>query len=240
MEEFKSQLLALTKEQKIKAFEKAKEEANFTEGRLVLVTEEYYPTALKFVEENFIRQEPIEKALGQPWNDEVKEFYMDFLTSNLAIMLLDNVEDVIAIRFATIGLADQHVDDDSIKTPQHKMLMQFYHMGERKADFFGRFGTKECIQFFGLGTNDKYRHLHVATRLFECAVNMMRYLGVDPIYIKGEGSNQYSQKVYEHEGFELLHEEPYADWEVNGERPLANTGDHHSLRYYGLKASAKK
>ena len=57
-------------------------------GNLVRVTEEYYQKAYKFLEENFTKQEPIEQALGQPWNEEVKTFYADFVTSGLSIMLL--------------------------------------------------------------------------------------------------------------------------------------------------------
>jgi len=142
-----------------------------------------------------------------------------------------------AIRFTMVALADAHCDEDAIETLAHKRLLQFYHMGEKKADFFGHFGCKECFQYFGLGTNDKYRRMHVASKMFAASNIFLRCFGLNPTYIKGEASNTFSQRVYEHDGFEFLHEEFYADWEIDGERPLADTGEHKKIRYYGLKAA---
>ncbi|XP_060598608.1 uncharacterized protein LOC132752317 [Ruditapes philippinarum] len=240
MAAFKSQLRELTEAQKQEAFEKACKEADFTEGRLVRITEEYYQTALEFIRTNFLVQEPIEKALGVPWNDEVKDFWLSMYKCNVSIMLLADDGDVIAIRTSRFLTYDEVPDDDAIQTPTLRLLEVFCHRGEAKADFFGHFGAKECIHFFGLGTNDKYRHHHLATRMLNASVAFAKHLGIDPIYIKGEGSNIYSKLVYEHSGFELLHEEMFDDFVVDGVKPIQNTGENKSLRFYGLKISSKQ
>ncbi|XP_045201146.2 uncharacterized protein LOC123554850 [Mercenaria mercenaria] len=242
MAAFKSQLKALTLDQKREAFEKSGIKETFTEGELVLVTEEYYPKALEFIRTNFIVQEPIEKALGLQWNDEVEEFWSTFFRWNISIMLLAENGDVMAIRTSRFLSYDESPDDDAIKTRELRLLEQFCHIGEAKADFFGRFGAKECIHFFGLGTNDKYRQKHLATRMLNAAVEFGRFLGIDPLFIKGEGSNVFSKLVYEHSvaKFELLHEEAFDNFEVDGVKPIQNTGPNTSLRFYGVKISSKE
>ena len=73
----------------------------------------------------------------------------------------------------------------------------------------GPISSIKCIHFSGLGTNDKYRRRHLATRMLNTGIAFAKHLGIDPIYIKGEASNNYSKKVYENSGFEILHEEMY-------------------------------
>lgn len=222
------------------AFEKAKGDASFPEGNLVRITKEHYPKALEFIRTNFLVQEPIEKALGVPWNEEVEEFWMSFYRWNISIMLLSNDgSKVIAIRTSRFFSSDEVSDDDLIKTPSLKHLMQFVHQGEAKSNYFGRLGTTECMHFFGLGTSDEYRHKHLATRMLNVAVAMARNFGIDPIYIKGEGSNTYSKLVYEHSEFDRLHEEMFEDYVVDGERLIQTADENKPLRFYGAKFSSK-
>lgn len=242
MADFESKLKKLTLEQKQKAFEEAEKyfistkETPDEEGKLVLVTEEYYKKALDFIRTHFIVQEPVEKALGLSWNDEVEQFWMDIIRCNISLMLLANNGDIMAIRASKFLCYDEVSDDSAIKTRGLRLLEQFCHKGEAKADFFGHFGAKECIHFFGLGTNDKYKHHHLATRMLKTAKEMARHLGAE--FIKGEGSNNFAKMVYEHDGFELLHEEFFDDFEIDGDKPIQNTGDNKSLRFYGLKISS--
>ena len=158
---------------------------------------------------------------------------------NISLMLLADDGDVMAIRTSRVLRYDEVPNDDAIQTTSLRLLNVFCHEGEAKFNFFDHFGAKECIHFFGLGTNDKYRRRHLATRMLNAGVAFAKHLGIDPIYIKGEGSNNYSKKVYENSGFEILHEERYDDFVVDGVRPLQNTGENKSLRYYGLKISSK-
>ncbi|KAL4219973.1 hypothetical protein ACF0H5_020384 [Mactra antiquata] len=237
MDEFKSELQALTDEQIQKAFEAARDEANITEGKLVRITKEYYQKAKDFIQEYFIPQEPLEKAFGVQWNDEIDEFWQSFYDWNISLMLLDENDEVMAIRTTRFAMANESHDyDKDVKTESWRHVLKFVDQGEAKSKYFYHFKAKECVHFFGLGTNNKYRNMHLASKLLNASVLMIKNFGIRPVYIKGEGSNIYSKAVYEHNkhGFELLHDEPFENYVVDGQKLIQNTGDNKSLRFYGL------
>jgi RimJ/RimL family protein N-acetyltransferase len=85
----------------------------------------------------------------------------------------------------------------------------------------------------------KYRQRGCGTKIVNAAIDSVRNFEIDPVYIKVEGSSNFSKKIFERAGMEILHEKNFDDWEVEGRKPFQNTGIHKSLKNYGLKLSAK-
>ena len=60
-------------------------------------------------------------------------------------------------------------------------------------------------------------------------------LDLGDIIIKGEGTSNYSQRVFEKVGFEVLSEALYADHDTNGQVIPADLVEHGCARLYGLQ-----
>ena len=52
--------------------------------------------------------------------------------------------------------------------------------------------------------------------------------------IRGEGSSNFSQRIYEKLGFETLLEIQYEDYKQDGEFVFKNTGEHKPEKVYGI------
>jgi hypothetical protein len=51
-------------------------------------------------------------------------------------------------------------------------------------------------------------------------------IGFDTVCIKGEGTSNYSQRIYEKFNFETIHTFKYDEYKINGEVVFKNTGEH--------------
>lgn len=66
------------------------------------------------------------------------------------------------------------------------------------------------------------------------AVFFIRNLELGDVVIKGEGTSNFSKRVFEKVGFEVLAEVVYADYKVDGKIVIHSTGEHKTGRLYGL------
>lgn len=222
------------------AFEKVRKGVNIPGIKLVLITEEYYRMALDFVRDNFVKEEPLNKSLGVIWTSEEERFWLSSFKFNHSLMFINEENgDPVAIRTTRIATRDDRIDIDSIQTPSLKELLLYTSYCDDQADFFGHFQTYEAFHFLGLSVNDKYKNRGLATKLFNAAIEMIRNFGINPVYIKGEASSNFSKRVYANAGFEELYDKPFAEWEVDGRHPIQNTGENTSMKALGLRVKPK-
>lgn len=127
------------------------------------------------------------------------------------------------------------MDESSIKDGQFRRFVYYCNVGDAKADFFGHFGVDEAFHFLAMAVNDKYQRQGLAGKIFKVAVNMIRYIGHAPTYIKGEASSNYSKKIYAKHGFKELFQNPFDSYKIDGKCVICNTGEHTSMNFYGLK-----
>ena len=64
-------------------------------------------------------------------------------------------------------------------------------------------------------------------------IRYVHNLGFESVCIHGEGTSNFTKKIYESNGFDILCESFYDDYKVNGEQVFCNTGEHKSVRIYG-------
>ncbi|XP_060595211.1 uncharacterized protein LOC132749475 [Ruditapes philippinarum] len=231
-------LKELTMEQIQTAFDKTLK--NFKEPgvKLVLITDEYKDIALKFAREYFMTDEPMNKGLGMKWTDELEQFWTNSFDLNLSLMFLNEKDgEPIAFRTTRIARYDDTNDIDSIQDQPLKEMVRFLDYCDKEAEFFGHFNTKEAFHFLGLGVAPNYRHRGYATKIFNTAIDMIRNFGIDPVYLKVEGSSNFSKKIFEKAGCEILYEKFFDDWVVDGEKPYKDTGIHKSMKNYGMELS---
>ncbi|XP_060602547.1 uncharacterized protein LOC132755670 [Ruditapes philippinarum] len=237
----KVSLKSLTEEDIQKAFEKTRGQFDIPGVKLVLVTEEYYEKTLELCRDYFVPDEPINKAVGLEYNDEMRSFWLQFLKLHLSLLFIDEESgEPIGFRTTNISCRDEKLDLCSIKSNPLREVLSFIAHCENESRFFDHYETDEAFNFLGLVVAEKYKRRGFATKLFRAALEMIRNLGFDEVYVKGGGTSNFSKKIYEREGFETLYEKFYDSYEVNGNFPIQNTGEHKSMKVYGLKVTPDK
>ncbi|XP_045194445.1 uncharacterized protein LOC123550059 [Mercenaria mercenaria] len=230
----------LTLDQKREAFERTLAKFEEPGVKLVLITEEYYDLALTFARDYFMKEEPINKGLGMQWSDELKEFWMNSFKLNLSLMFLNEQnEEPIALRTTRIARYDDKSNIEAVKDERIKQMIRYIVHCDQKANYFEHFPTKEAFHFLGLAVAPKYKKCGYASKIFNVAVDMIRNFGIDPVYLKVEGSSNYSKKIFEKAGCETLFEQRFDTWEVGGKIPIQDTGIHESMKVYGMRIRTK-
>ncbi|KAL4218866.1 hypothetical protein ACF0H5_021454 [Mactra antiquata] len=230
-----SVLKALTREQIEKAFKKTKEETNIPGIELELVTEKYYERVFEFAWNHFALREPLYTALCIERTDELKSIFMSNYKFNLSLIFIDKEsKEIIALRTIRIACKDDVSDLDSIKSQSIRDLHAFDAYCDKLTDFFGHYGVTEAFFFHGLAVHEKYGRRGYGEKICRAAINMIRHFGIDPVYIKGETSSKYGHKVYSNIGFEELLEVRYDSYEIDGRKPIQNTGIHESQKMFGM------
>ena len=207
----------------------------------MLVTEEYYKKTLDLCRDYFVPDEPINRAVGLEYNDEMRSFWHQFLKLHLSLLFIDEENgDPIAFRTTNITSCDEEFDPNSIKSEPLREVLGFIASCEKESRFFDYYGTDDAFNFLGLVVAEKYKRRGFATKIFRAAVEMIRNFGFEEVYVKGGGTSNFSKKIYEREGFETLYEKFYDTYEVNGKFPIQNTGEHKSMKIYGLRITQEK
>ncbi|XP_045211517.2 uncharacterized protein LOC123563019 [Mercenaria mercenaria] len=220
------------------AFEKAREDINIPGFKLVLVTPEYYDKAMDFIRDHFITKEAVHLSAGLEWTDEVKTICLQTFKLNLSLMIIDEqTEEAAAILRTSVQSKDSSESLDNIQTKSLKEAMRFNNICDEYADFFGHFGTDEAFHVEALAVAEKHQRKGLATNIFKATVDMISKLGIDPVYIKVEGSSIYSKKVFEAAGFETLSEKSFDSWQFPIQ--IKRSGVNTSQKNYGLRIANK-
>lgn len=199
----------------------------------MLVTENLYRKALEFTKQCFIDDEPIVKSIGLEWSDEFESMWLETFMTGLSILLL-NDESGKAIGFRAIRLLKKSdkLDIETFRDDKVKKVVRFVTLGTD--DFFAKYGTEQAIHFFGLGVAKEYRRRGIGTFLVRFAMKFIENLGINPYYIKSEGTSNFSKKSFEKCGFDTIAHYPYDEFMENGKVVFDNTGEHKSMKVYGM------
>ncbi|XP_052819151.1 uncharacterized protein LOC128245003 isoform X2 [Mya arenaria] len=220
------------------AFQRVQVEFNHPGARLVRIKEDLYEGALDVARKFFMTGEPINKAVGMEWTDELRGLWLSSFRLHFSLAAVNEADgDIMAIRTTRITKKTDFVDPEQIQTSGLKRLFVYCNYCDQKADFFNYFGVEEAFHFYGLACADKYKNQGLASKLFKAAVDMIRYLDIPGVHIKGEATSNYSKMIYDHAGFKELFDQPFETFIVDGEVVVPNTGIHKSMKVYGFKAT---
>lgn len=217
------------------ALDKVKAQFELDNGRLAIITPDRYEETYDIMGNHFVPDEPLSRAFGVTWHDDFETLTHDQLVQNLSICMIDkDTREIMGVRL--IGLmkkSDPHNYFSNIKYEPLRSLYEFLTHKDKEINFFERYGVDEAVHFFTLGVHKKYRRMGLGGRLLAAAVAMSRELGFKAI--KGEGTSNFSQRIYEKQGFETLLEMPYDNYFYKGKPIRDGTGEHTMTKIYGLK-----
>ena len=99
----------------------------------------------------------------------------------------------------------------------------------KRANFYDHFGVTEIVHFIAFVVNSKYRRRGHASILMKAAIRYVHNLGFESVCTQGEGTSNFSQKIYETNEFEFLYESFHDNYNVNGEKVVCATKEHKSV-----------
>ena len=217
------------------AFEKTRDTLPYSaiKGTFVLVTEEYYERGIWMAKNCFLPHDPLSKGLGIEWCDELEGMWINTFKQGLSVMIVNpNNGAPMCLRATRTDSPSGQPDLEQVENQSLLKMIKFHKYSESKIDFYKEKGAAWCIHFFGLCTSEAYRQQGLATTLMEFSLDLARNLEIVPLFIRGEGSSNYSQRIYEKLNFDLMNDIIYKDYNENGEQIIKDTGDHKSMAVY--------
>ncbi|KAL4225902.1 hypothetical protein ACF0H5_013890 [Mactra antiquata] len=226
---------SLTLDKAVLALDKVKSEFEVENGRLAIITPDRYAETYDIMGNHFTPDEPLCRSFGVVWDKEFERATCENLKSNVSIcMISKDTNEIMGIRvIGTMKISDPPMDLSEFNYEPLRSLFTFLTHKDKEVRFFEQFGVDEAIHFFTLGVNKKYRRMGLGGKLLAAAVAMSRELGFK--VIKGEGTSNFSQRIYEKQGFETLYTLPYDSYMYNGRPVIDGTGEHTQTKIYGLR-----
>ena len=220
----------------MQALEKTKCVTSFPGGDLCLLTPDLYPMVLDYMRSDYLPSATTFKALDIDTSHPfVEMMFTSIFQQNISLVLLcaDHSE-VMGLRCIRVINSNEEINPDEIDYLKMRKWAKLWISVDEVAKFFEHYKVEESVHMFGLGVAKKYRHQGLATKLMQAALNFLGNLEISPLPIKGDATSNYTKRVYEKTGFEFIQELCYADYKVDGEQVICNTGDNKSIRVYGM------
>ena len=204
--------------------------------RLAIITPDLYAETVDFLNNYFIPSEPLCISFGVTMSKAFRSKVIRCLQASLSVCLINTTTGQI-IGILTIEIvqkSDPPFDPSNISDEQLRECARFNHQKEGDLHIFERFDSDMAVNFFTLVVNPKYRQLGIGSRVFMAAVAMCKGLGIKGI--RGEGTSNFSQLIFEKNGFETLFTMPYDNYKTPSGRTIQETsGEHTSSKLYVLK-----
>ena len=185
------------------------------------------------MKEHFHPDETLCKSIGQTVDDELSNILMKNLSENLSVLLISNTTDeIIACRTMAIAKRNEAADGSKTENIKWVKIMDFLRHRYHEMDVFKRFNVDTAVAFIALATHRDHRAQGIASKLMQATLLFCKELGLSPVCIKGEGTSNYSQRIFEKFDFEAIHTMKYDEYKIDGEIVFKNTGDNESTKCY--------
>ena len=202
--------------------------------RYELILEDRYQDVLDFYRDHFVPDEPVGRCIGLSFVEELETLVASELRHNMSLALVSaSSGEIIGVRINSIISKNDLHDTSQIKSEKMKIIEEFLiYLGDLN-NIFDHYGVEDAVHFFGIGIHREYRGNGFGTQLMKAAIALFKNLEIGGIVIKGEGSSNYSKRIYEKFEFDILAEVVYADYKVDGVVVFQNLGEHKYERLYG-------
>ena len=201
----------------------------------VLLTEDRYEETITLYKEHFLPDEPVARSIGLEWCAEYEDLIMSELEDNMSVGIVSkSTGNLVGFRIMSIISKDEHdIDTEEVTSEKFKIVEDFLNYLAGFNNVFEHYGVEDVVHFFGLGVHRDWRKKGIGSKLMQAAMTLVANLGIGPVVITGEGSSNYSKKIFEKFGFDILAGVVFADYKINGQEVFKNLGEHKCERLYG-------
>ncbi|XP_053404700.1 uncharacterized protein LOC128558681 [Mercenaria mercenaria] len=204
---------------------------------LELASDERVHEMVDFLIEHFFPDETLSKSIGLVISEYGKKLLVERYKDNLSLLLVSDVTNkVIGVRtIKVIPVGGQTINLSSIEDERIRKVITFLRHKGSDMNVYKYFGIDCAVHFINLGIHKDYRNMGLGSTLMNAAMSYVKEIGLDPVCITGEGTSDYSQKIYEKCSFEVIHTVKYEDYIKDGEIVFKNTGLNKSCKFYVKK-----
>ena len=207
----------------------------FDKGRLAVITQEHYDATYDIMGIHFTPDEPLCNAFGVTWDKYFQGVISDILEQNLSICMISNetFEVIGVLVMSVMKRSDPTFGPLSVQNEQLRDIFVFLHQHDDKMNLFDRYRVDEYIHLEMLAVHKDFRQKGYGGLLVQAAVALCRELGFE--VITSEGTSNFSQKIFEKNGFEILAKLPYDSYIYKGQPIINGTGENTMTKIYGRK-----
>ena len=215
----------------MQAFEKVKNLYSVAGGHLEIITEDRYSDVIDIMANYFVPDEPLSVAFDVVWCPDFEKLVLANLKENLSVMAVsDDTNEVMGIRVCGVRKKTDSDNLAEIENEPLRSLFEFLSHKNEEIDFFNKYGVSEQFHFLSLAVNAKYRRRGLGNILLGTCVALAKELGFKAI--KGEGTSNFSQRIYEKQGFETVFVLPYDQYKYKDKYVSEGTGIHTCTKIY--------
>ena len=200
-----------------------------------LVREDRYQDMMDYYRDHFIPDEPVGRGIGFVYDEDVEALVESELKFNMSIALVSNNSGkIVGIRMMSlISKSDEPEDTSQLNSYKMKLIEDFLIYLGQLNNVFDHYGVEDAVHFFAIGVHRDYRGRGIGLKLMKAAVELVKNLDIGGVVVTGEGSSNYSKKIYEKLNFDILAEVVFEDYKVDGVTVFQNLGEHTFERLYG-------
>ena len=168
--------------------------------------------------------------------DEFRGIMRAAIQENLSVALVSVATgEIVGGRVIMIENRNDEHDVSTLKTEALRKYIDIMNELDRRCNIFDHYGVDNVILFFGIGVHRDYRRRGIGEKLMRAAVCFVSHLDLGDVVIKGEGTSNFSQRVFENIGYDVLSEVVYSEYRVDGTVVTTGRGDHKCERLYGMR-----
>lgn len=202
-----------------------------TGGHLEIIPEERYSEVIDIMANHFVPDEPLSAAFGVVWSPDFEKLVLSDLKKNLSVMAVsDDTNEIMGIRVCGLRTKTDSTSLDHMEDEPLRSLFTFLAHKDGEIDFFNKFDVSEQFHFLSLAVHAKYRRRGLGSILLGTCVALAKELGFK--VIKGEGTSNFSQRIYEKYGFETVCILPYDQYKYKDKFVSEGTGIHTCTKIY--------
>lgn len=226
------------REELLQLVETINSDLHLTDMHIELASEERAKEMVHFLIQYFCEDEPLSKSLGAVMDEDRKSILVErHKKDNLSLLLISDIsKEIIGVRTMKVESSkEQGMYTREIQSKTLQTIWTFLSHKDAEMNVYKYYDVDCAVHFVNLGIHKDFRNRGLASLLMKAALQFVRNIGLDPVCITGEGTSNYSQRIYERFEFEVLHTVKYEDYKVDGEVVFKNTGDNKTCKFYVKK-----
>ena len=171
------------------------------------------------------------------------------------ILISDTTGEIVAVRVNKISKNDEHANEAQNEDKEHineshkennehineihndkgkplsegrKKLEQLGEAINSLINVYEHYNVEEVIEFMALAVHKDFRQKGIGLKIMNATLALIKNLELGGVIVKGEGSGNYVNKIFEKAGFDFLGEVVYKDFKVDGEIVFKDMGEHRA------------
>ena len=159
--------------------------------------------ALDFYKDSLIADEPVCACLNLPFDEDFQKRVQHCLAKRLSIALISSCTgEIIGILIIGIAKSKDKIDTAKFRSEPLRILFELMKHGLEMCIPFNHYAVEEILENFGLGVHKAYRRRRIATNVMKMAMSFVENLDLGPMVVKGEGTSNFSKRIFEERGFD--------------------------------------